>query len=575
MLSDSRYLKKFISIYKPYRLMFSAVLLCALLETGASLLLPLCVRSITKELTGTDAAYVSQQIIRIGLIMFVLVIIKALAAYFYDRNGHIVGAKMERDMRTELFSHIVTLPLGFFDRQKTGTLMSRVTNDLLNISELFHHGPENLILYLLSFIGAVIILFYINLKLALASLILIPAMLLFALLRAKHLKSAYSKSYRNIGEMNALLENSLNGIRVVKDYCAEGAEKKRFQNINDRYCGSRADIYRSEAVYYSVLNHFFSPMISVLVIAAGGFWISAGSLDLADLLIFLLYINYLTAPMPRLTQMIQQFQDGMAGFERFMEVMHIDPEEGDRKAEYKEAAGHIVFQDVSFSYHQDQPKLIKNLSLEIKPGQTAAFIGSSGIGKTTLCSLISRHYPIYSGKILLDGRDIRSMDLHSLRSNIGVVHQDNYLFDGSVLDNLRYAKPDAPWEEIKEAAVSAGAHEFICRLPQAYDTDIGHRGVRLSGGERQRICLARLFLKQPPILILDEATSALDYRTEQSVQGAIKKLAQDHTALIITHRLSAIQEADKIIFLSDEGSVEQGTHQELLERSETYAALYP
>lgn len=566
----------FLAFYKPYLKTLCLVLLCALAVTAASLLLPLCIRYITKHVLAGKVSAMRQGILLAGAGMVALVLIQWLCGIYYDRMGHILGAKMERDMRDSLFRQMIRLPLSFFDGEKSGALMSRVTNDLLNLAEFCHHGPENILLYGVSVIVALAVLFHIHVGLALVAALFVPLMLLYTFAFYGKLRSAYSNSYQRIGEMNAMLEDSLSGIRVVKAFAGEGEENARFAHSNAQYFQARKTIYSTEAYFYATIEHLLAPLVTVAVVVTGGLWIWGGSIDLADLLTFLLYIGYLTAPMPKLAFFVQQYQDAAAGFTRYMQVMRTEPEQAmqARESGAERFAGHIAFSQVDFAYRAEYPLVLKQLCLDIPAGQTVAIVGESGVGKSTLCALLQRLYPVDGGQITIDGEDIRGMDLCRLRDNIGVVQQDTYLFAGSVAENIRYGKPSATAQEVEQAARLASAHEFIAQLPNGYDTDIGQRGVRLSGGQRQRLCIARVFLKNPPILIFDEATSALDTETELAVQRSLEVLAKDRTTLIVAHRLSTVRNADTIVVLSREGVAEQGTHEQLMRKDGLYKALY-
>ena len=559
--SRSRFyrLKKFVSFYKPYKLLFTADILCASIATLCSLALPLCIRFITSEVLSSGAAGVTTLIFRTIGLMGVLIIIHTICGVFYDYKGHDMGARIERDMREELFRHCQRLPVQFFDKEKTGALMSRITSDLFNLAETCHHGPENLFIYLAGFIGAFIILFRINVILTLVIFALLPLMILYTIFFQGRLRRVYKESREKIGRLNARLEDTLAGVRVVKSFTNEKVEDKKFRSANETFYRGRVNIYRHEAFYYSVMDSFFTPLVSVGVVAAAGLLISRTVLSAPDLIVFLLYIGYLTMPLTKVAQMVGMFQDGIAGFSRFMDIMDLEPEITDTtvlKNPSPAIQGCLEFKNASFRYGEELENVLENISLKIHPGESAALVGSSGAGKSTLCSLIPRFYELTAGRILLDGIDIREMDLGTLRRNIGIVAQDVYLFDGTVLENISYGKPDAAKEEIIEAAKRANAHDFIMNLPKAYETEIGQRGIRLSGGQRQRLSIARTLLKDPPVLILDEATSALDYESERLVHESLVNFMKDRTTLIVAHRLSTIRKAKKIISLTEHGVAE-------------------
>jgi ATP-binding cassette subfamily B protein len=555
-------LKKFISFYKPYRLLFMADVTCATVTVLASLALPLCIRYITGEVLASGQTDPWPLIVRTLLIMLGIIMVQTVCGVFYDYKGHAMGAMIERDMRNELFNHCQRLPVSFFDREKTGVLMSRITNDLLNLAETCHHGPENLLIYLTSFVGAFVILFRIDAGLTMVIFALMPLMVVYTVFFQGKLLRVYRESREKIGELNAGLEDTLAGIRVVKSFANEELEDKKFRKANDVFCRGRINIYRNEAFYYSVMEYFFVPLVIAGVVAGGGMMISRSFISAPDLIVFLLYIGYLTTPLTRVAQMIGMYQDGIAGFGRFMEILDMKTEEmvsqetdgEDRMSllcETQRFAGNIEFVNASFRYGDELENVLEGVSLKIKSGESVALVGSSGAGKTTLCSLIPRFYELGSGKILLDGVDIGTLDLGTLRQNIGLIAQDVYLFNGTVTDNISYGKPGSPKEEIMNAAKIARAHEFIMDLPKGYDTEIGQRGIRLSGGQRQRLSIARTILKDPPVLIFDEATSALDYESEKAIHESLENFMKDRTVLIIAHRLSTIRKAKMVFSLSD------------------------
>ncbi|MDR3122095.1 MAG: ABC transporter ATP-binding protein/permease, partial [Clostridiales bacterium] len=571
MFQKKEYWRKFFSFYAPYKLLFTADLFCALVVTAVSLVLPLCVRYITRDVLTSLGGGVESiaagvgvgggiddkvavvdgfvnaraEIFRTGLLMLGLIAAQTVAGLFFDHMGHDMGARMERDMRNEFFAHCQRLPVSFFDRQRVGALMSRVTNDLLTLAELFHHGPENLVIYVVRFVGALIIMFRVNAGLTLAVCAFLPVMAAYSLFYMGRLSAAYKASRESLAEAAGTLEDSLAGIRTVKAFAAEETELVKFRTANERFYRSRSAIYKHEARYYTGLEYFFGALVTASVTIFGALWILNQSIDAADFIAFLLYVGYLIDPIPRLAQIIGQFQDGMAGFARFMEVMETEPEptEGlgaayapvtasaQASAPASAAAlasvpspesceGRVAFCGVGFRYGEDRDFTLRGLTFQIEPGETVALTGASGIGKTTICSLLQRFYEPSEGCITLDGADIRRYPPRALRRLIGVVQQDVYLFSGSVRENIRYGRPDATDAEVVEAAKRAYADEFIRRLPDGYDADVGQRGVRLSGGQRQRISIARVLLASPPILIFDEATSALDDESERLVQEA-------------------------------------------------------
>src|SRR5208282_4945386 len=511
--------EKFLSYYKPYRGLLLADLLCAIIISAAALLLPVCANFITKNLLGREGAPDAlDKIYALGAAMLALVAFQALCTLFVDYQGHVMGAKMERDMRRELFEHYQKLSFSFYDRQRTGQLMARITNDLLSLAELYHHGPEDLAISGLELIGVLIILAHIDRTLTLIVLCFLPVMFIFALHFSRRMIAALRLSKARIGDINARVEDSLAGIRVVKSFTNEAFETARFNYENDRFLASRSEGYRSEA-WFSGGMAAFTQLITIAVIVFGAAGIARAALDLADLLTFLMCVAVLVDPIRRLVNFARLYQEGSTGFDRFFEMLQMEPDMPDQAgaAELTQVRGGITFRDVSFRYGgDDSPFVLKNLSLEIRAGEFVALVGASGVGKTTLCSLIPRFYDATEGDILIDGRNVREVRPQSLRQNIGIVQQDVYLFAGTVAENLRYGKPDAIIDEIIEAAKMAHAHDFIMALPNGYDTEIGERGLKLSGGQKQRLSIARVFLKNPPILIFDEATSALDNESERA-----------------------------------------------------------
>lgn len=567
--------KKFLSYYKPYLGLFWADMACALILSATMLALPLCVRYITKNVLEGNAPGRLQQIYAVGALMLGLILVHTLCSLFVAYQGHLMGARMEADMRNELFAHYQKLSFSFYDEQKTGQLLTRLTNDSFNLSELFHHGPEDIVISLLNFAGAFIILVNINPQLATIVLLFLPVMALYAFYLNTQMKRAMRRSRDRIGDINAQVEDSLAGIRAIQSFTNEEIEKEKFVYANSRLVDSRRDSIKSETLFYEGLIGF-TQLMTLVVVVFGGIAIMNASLDLPDLLTFLLYVGILIEPIKRFGNFTRLYQEGMAGFARFMEVLEVEPDIQDAAdaIELHNVQGTIEFRDVSFKYKDGNGYVLQNIALNIKVGEYVALVGSSGVGKTTVCSLIPRFYEASAGQILLDGTNIHDIRLHSLRKNIGIVQQDVYLFAGTVADNIRYGRLDASAQEIIAAAKKANAHDFIMALPNGYDTDIGQRGVKLSGGQKQRVSIARVFLKDPPILIFDEATSSLDNESEKAVQDSLERLTKNRTTLVIAHRLSTVRNAQRIIVLTYNGIDEQGTHAELLALDGAYASLY-
>lgn len=572
----SRKMKKFISYYKPYKVLFFTDMFFALLVSGITLIYPLIVRFITNTvLMEYEIQEAIPLLMKLAIGMVFLAIIELIGNYYIAYKGHIMGAKIEFDMRNEIFEHYQKLSFSFFDNKKTGRLMSRITTDLFDITELSHHGPEDIVISLIKFIGAFIILLYVNIPLTIIVFIFIPIMFVFAMKVKNKMNIAFRKNRERIADINAQIEDNLSGIRVVKSFANESIEMEKFHRGNERFVKSKETSYKAMATFHSGLGFFIS-LINVAVIIGGGYFIVNKVISIGDLLTFLLYINNLIDPVKKLINFTEQFQNGITGFDRFMEIMDIEPDIADRDdaKEMEHVQGNIQFENVSFKYDQTSDDVFSNINLSVEAGDYLALVGPSGVGKTTMCSLIPRFYEVNSGRILIDGEDIRDIKLKSLRSNIGIVQQDVYLFAGTIFENIQYGKPSASQDEVIEAAKQSNAHDFIMELPDGYDTYIGQRGVKLSGGQKQRISIARVFLKNPPILIFDEATSALDNESEKVVQDSLEKLAKNRTTFVIAHRLTTIQNAKNILVLTEEGIKEKGTHKELLEQNGIYAGLY-
>ncbi len=573
---NNRKLKVFLSYYKPYLRLFAADMVCALGAAAISLVYPLIVRYITNDiLVNYEITEAVSIIVKLAFAMVGLALLELFCNYFISYQGHIMGAKMEYDMRNDIFSHFQKLSFSFYDNQKTGQLMSRITNDLFEITELCHHGPEDIIISVIKFVGAFIILININVPLTFLLFIFLPIMFFFAWKMKSRMNVAFKANRQRIAEINAQIEDNLAGIRVVKSFANEEMEVEKFKEGNGRFVASKKLAYKQMGTFHSGLG-LFTNLLNVGVIVGGSLMIAGEVIRLSDLLTFLLYVNNVVEPVRKLINFTEQFQNGATGFERFMEIMDTEPDiqdEPDAKP-LKNVKGDISFEDVAFQYEGSLAPVFTNINLDVKAGDYMALVGSSGVGKTTLCSLIPRFYDTTRGTIRIDGQDIRKVTMRSLRNSIGIVQQDVYLFAGTVADNIRYGKPDATMEDIIEAAKNANAHEFISELPDGYDTYIGQRGIKLSGGQKQRLSIARVFLKNPPILIFDEATSALDNESEKVVQESLEKLAKNRTTFVIAHRLSTIKNAKNILVLGEDGIKERGTHEELLSKGGIYAGLY-
>lgn len=568
-------IKKFISYYNPYKFLFFSDMFCSLTLSGIDLLFPLVVRYLLNDVyTMPDRGKIIHYVLLVGSILLVLYIVKYFCQYFITSWGHIMGAKMEADMRKDIFDHLQKLSFSYYDEHNTGKLMSRIVTDLFDISELAHHGPEDVFISIIKITGSFIILLSINPQLTFILLFFTLAMLIFSYSYNLKMRNVFKKNREKIANVNAQIQDSLSGIRVVKSFANEDIESSKFKIGNEEFLETKEDSYFIMGKFFSG-NSFFQGILYLSVILLGGIFISLGTLTTSDLVIYILYINIFLNPIEKLINFTEQFQRGITGFERFLEIINTKPDIEDKEnaVELINPKGDIEFKNVSFSYN-DKHTVLNNLNIKISSGKNIALVGPSGGGKTTFCSLIPRFYEINEGSLTIDNKDIRDIKLKSLRNSIGIVQQDVYMFAGTVKENIAYGKPEASDEEIFEAAKKANIHDFIMSLSDGYDTYVGERGVKLSGGQKQRLSIARVFLKNPPILILDEATSALDNESEKFIQNSLEELSKNRTTLVIAHRLSTIRNADEIIVLTDEGVKEKGTHEELIDMDGIYAYLY-
>lgn len=568
-------LKKFIKYYKPYKAVFFIDLLCATIISAIDLAFPQLLRTLTKTLFAGAPGKIISALIPITIGLLVAYIIQTACRYYVTYAGHMMGARMERDMRKELFDQYEKLSFSYYDQNNSGQMMSKLVSDLFDISELAHHGPENLFISLIKIIGSFIFLFMINRMLAVPMLILVVLMLVFSYGQNKKMQETFMDNRRKIGDINSSLQDTLAGIRVVQSFANERIEQEKFNRSNENFLISKDANYRCMGSFMSG-NAFFQGMMYLVTLVFGGFLIAHGRMEASDLAMYALYIGIFISPIQILVELTEMMQKGLSGFRRFLEVVETEPDivdAADAKP-LKNVKGNVCYEDVSFHYSDDDTLVLSHVSFEIPAGKSIALVGPSGSGKTTICSLLPRFYDVTDGRVTIDGNDVRKLTLESLRSQIGLVSQDVYLFGGSIKDNIAYGKPDATMDEIVDAAQKANIHDFIMELPDKYDTFVGERGTRLSGGQKQRISIARVFLKNPPVLILDEATSALDNESERFIQKSLEELAKDRTTITIAHRLSTIRNADEILVVADCGIAERGTHEELLALDGIYARYY-
>ena len=568
-------IKKFIHYYGPYKAVFFIDLICAAVISLVDLAYPQILRTMTKTLFTQDKDMILHALPVIAASLFVMYIVQSLCKYYVTCQGHMMGAKMERDMRRELFDHYQELSFSYYSRNNSGQMMSKLVSDLFDISEFAHHGPENLFISLVKIVGAFIFLFFINKKLALPLILLVIVMFVFSFRQNAKMQETFMENRRKIGDVNASLQDTLSGIRVVQSFANEDIERAKFKKSNEAFLVSKRDNYHCMGSFMSS-NLFFQGMMYLVTLVYGGYLIAQGEMQTSDLAMYALYIGIFISPIQILVELVEMMQKGLSGFRRFLDVMETESEirDADNAVELTDVKGHVRYDHVSFHYSDDETPVLSDISIDIPAGKSIALVGPSGSGKTTICSLLPRFYDVTGGSITVDGKDIRGLTLKSLRSQIGMVQQDVYLFDGTIKANIAYGKPGASDEEIINAAKCASIHDFIMELPDGYDTYVGERGTRLSGGQKQRISIARVFLKNPPILILDEATSALDNESERWIQKSLEELSKNRTTITIAHRLSTIRDADEIIVITEDGIAERGTHAELLEKNGLYAAYY-
>ena len=568
-------IKKFIHYYGPYKTVFFIDLICAAVISLIDLAYPQILRTMTKTLFTQDQSRILHALPVIAGGLFLMYVLQCLCKYYVTCQGHMMGANMERDMRQELFDHYQQLSFSYYSQNNSGQMMSKLVSDLFDISEFAHHGPENLFISLVKIVGAFIFLVFINKKLALPLILLVIVMFVFSFRQNAKMQETFMENRRKIGDVNASLQDTLSGIRVVQSFANEDIERAKFKKSNEAFLVSKRDNYHCMGSFMSS-NLFFQGMMYLVTLVYGGYLIAQGEMQTADLAMYALYIGIFISPIQILVELVEMMQKGLSGFRRFLDVMETESEiqDADNAAELTDVKGHVRYDHVSFHYSDDETPVLSDISIDIPAGKSIALVGPSGSGKTTICSLLPRFYDVTGGSITVDGKDIRGLTLKSLRSQIGMVQQDVYLFDGTIKDNIAYGKPGASDEEIIKAAKCASIHDFIMELPDKYDTYVGERGTRLSGGQKQRISIARVFLKNPPILILDEATSALDNESERWIQKSLEELSKNRTTITIAHRLSTIRDADEIIVITEEGIAERGTHAELLEKNGLYAAYY-
>lgn len=565
-------LKKFIPYYSPYKAVFFIDLVCAAAISLIDLVYPQILRTMTRTVFAGEPSAIVKALVPIGIAMLIMYIVQGLCKYYVSYQGHMMGADMERDMRQQLFDHYQKLSFSYYDQNNSGQMMSKLVSDLFDISEMAHHGPENLFISLIKIIGSFVFLFLINWRLAVPLLVLVFFMIIFSYSQNRRMQATFMDNRQKIGEINSSLQDTLAGIRVVQSFANEGVEREKFKRSNENFLRSKNDNYRCMGSFMSG-NLFFQGLMYLVTLVFGGWLIAKGQMEVADLAMYALYIGIFISPIQILVELTEMMQKGLSGFRRFLAVIETEPDivDAEDAQPLENVKGNVDYEDVSFHYSDDDTLVLSDVTFRIEAGRSVALVGPSGSGKTTICSLLPRFYNVTGGRILIDGKDIRHLTLESLRNQIGLVQQDVYLFCGTIRENIAYGKPGASMEEIMDAAKKANIHDFIMSLPDGYDSYVGERGTRLSGGQKQRISIARVFLKNPPILILDEATSALDNESERWIQHSLEELAKNRTTITIAHRLSTIRNADEILVVADTGITERGTHEELLAQNGIYA----
>ena len=565
-------LKRFIQYYAPYKAVFFLDLACAAIISLVDLAFPQILRTLTRTLFVENASSIMRNLVPIGIVLFLIYVLQACCKYYVSYQGHMMGAHMERDMRQQLFDHYEKLSFSYYDQNNSGQMMSKLVSDLFDIAEFAHHGPENLFISLIKIVGSFVFLFLINWKLAIPLLVLVAFMLFFSYGQNKKMQATFMDNRRKIGNLNSSLQDTLAGIRVVQSFANEDIEREKFKKSNQSFLISKDANYRCMGSFTGG-NLFFQGMMYLVTLVFGGWLIAHGKMEAADLAMYALYIGIFISPIQILVELTEMMQKGLSGFRRFLDVVETEPEIVNAldAESIDEVNGHVSYENVSFHYSDDDTPVLSNVTFDIPAGKSVALVGPSGSGKTTICSLLPRFYDVTGGRVTIDGKDVRDLTLESLRNQIGLVQQDVYLFCGSIKENIAYGKPGASMEEIEDAARKANIHDFIMELPDGYDTFVGERGTRLSGGQKQRISIARVFLKNPSILILDEATSALDNESERWIQKSLEELAKNRTTITIAHRLSTIRNADEILVVADNGIAERGTHEELLKQGGIYA----